>query len=106
VLGAPVVEGEQPVPDLAFAWDGAGDPGPQVEHVSSPGFTSRSKKAGVPPVREQSVLSGLLVDGEAGPAAAVFIDTQVRHRRRVLVQHGIGSKIVGAAGSRITATRP
>ena len=33
----------------------------------------------------------VLIDGEPGPAAAVLIDAQVRHRRRILVQHGIGS---------------
>ena len=40
----------------------------------------------MPPVREQGVLPGLLIDGEPRPAAAVLIDAQVRHRRRGLVQ--------------------
>jgi len=37
-------------------------------------------EAGVPLVREQRVLAGLLIDGEADPAAAVLVDAQVRHR--------------------------
>jgi hypothetical protein len=47
------------------------------------------EEARMPPVREQGVLPGLLIDGEAGPAAAVLIDAHVRHRRRVLVQQRV-----------------
>jgi len=55
----------------------------------------------VPPVREQDVLPGPLIGGEPRPAAAVLVDTQVRHRRRVLVQHRIRSR-----GERIVQRRP
>jgi len=34
VLGAPVIEGEEPVARLALARDGAGHPRPQVQHVT------------------------------------------------------------------------
>jgi hypothetical protein len=34
VLGAPVVEGGQPVPDVALARDRAGDAGAEAEHVA------------------------------------------------------------------------
>ena len=36
----------------------------------------RVEEAGVPSVREQGVLPGLLIGGEPGPAAAVLIDAQ------------------------------
>jgi hypothetical protein len=44
----------------------------------------------MPPVRQQYVLPGLLVHGEPGPAAAVLVDAQVRHRCRGLLQQRIG----------------
>ena len=47
------------------------------------------KEAGVPPVGEQQVFPGLLIDAPPGPAAAVLIDAQVRHRRRGLLQHRV-----------------
>ena len=34
MLGAPVIEGKEPVADLALAWGGAGHPGPQVQRVA------------------------------------------------------------------------
>ena len=45
------------------------------------------KEAGVPPVGQQHILPGLLIDPPPGPAAAVLIDAQVRHRGRGLLQH-------------------
>ena len=59
------------------------------------------EEAGVPPVREQGVLPGLLIDGEAGPAAAVLIDAQVRHWRRRLAQQR-----VRGGGERLMRDRP
>ena len=38
------------------------------------------KEAGVPPVGEQHVLPGVLIQPPPGPAAAVLVDAQVRHR--------------------------
>jgi len=35
----------------------------------------------VPAIREQDILPAVLVAGEAGPAAAVLIDPQVRYQR-------------------------
>ncbi len=55
-------------------------------------LTVQVEEAGVPPVREQAVLPGLLIDGEAGPAAAVLIDPQVRHRRGIPLQQRIGPR--------------
>jgi len=34
VLGAPVIEGEEPVPDGPLAGRRAGNPGPQIDHVA------------------------------------------------------------------------
>ena len=45
------------------------------------------KEAGMPPVGEQHVLPGFLIVPPPGPAAAVLIDPQVRHRRGRLLQH-------------------
>jgi hypothetical protein len=55
------------------------------------------EEAGVPPVRQQGVVPGPLIDGEAGPAAAVLVNAQVRHRRCGLVQErvrGGGERVV------------
>ena len=65
---------------------------------SSPCRPSRSKKQVCHRSASSDVLPGLLVDGEPGPAAAVLIDAQVRHRRHGLVQHrvrGGGERLVG-----------
>ena len=59
------------------------------------------KEAGVPPVREHGVLPGLLIGGEPRPAAPVLIDSQVRHRSRVLVQYR-----VRRGGERVVHHRP
>jgi hypothetical protein len=59
------------------------------------------EEAGVPPVGQQGVLPGLLIDGEAGPAAAVLVNAQVRHRRCGLVQEG-----VRGGGERVVRGRP
>ena len=58
-------------------------------------------QAGAPPVREQGVLPGLLIDGEAGPAAAVLIDAQMHDSGRVPVQHR-----VRGGGERLVRGRP
>jgi len=39
------------------------------------------EEVGVPPVRDQDVFPGLLIDGEPCPAAAVRVDAQMCHRR-------------------------
>jgi hypothetical protein len=55
----------------------------------------------VPPVREQQVLPGVLIDAPPGPAAAVLVDAQVRHRRGGLLQHR-----VRRGGERLVRHRP
>ncbi len=77
---------------------GAGQPvrgvvGGAVFHLAQRAVLAvRVEEAGVPPVRQQGVLPGLRVGGEARPAAAVLIDAQVRHRCRVLVRQRIGPR--------------
>ncbi len=52
-------------------------------HLAQQALTpGQVKETGVPPVGEQHVLPGVRVGSEAGPAAAVLVDAQVRHRRR------------------------
>jgi hypothetical protein len=46
----------------------------------------------VPPVSQQDVLPGLVIAGELGPAAAVLINAQVRHRRGALAQQDTGPR--------------
>ena len=48
---------------------------------SGPLAAGQVKEAGMPPVREQHVLPGLLIKPPPGPAPAVLVDAQVRHRR-------------------------
>ena len=56
---------------------------------SSPCWPSRSKKQ-VCHLSASTVYSPvLLIDGEPGPAAAVLVDAQVRHRRCGLAQHRV-----------------
>ena len=59
------------------------------------------KKAGVPPIGEQLILPGLLIGTPPGPAAAVLIDAQARHRGRRLLQHR-----VRGGGERLVRDRP
>ena len=68
---------------------------------SSPCRPDRSKKQVCHLSASSDVLPGLRIDGEAGPAAAVLIDAQVRHRGRGLVQQR-----VRGGGERIVHHRP
>jgi hypothetical protein len=58
-------------------------------------------EAGVPPVRELHVLPGLRIQPPPGPAAAVLVDAQVRHRGGSRAQHPISP-----AGERVMDRRP
>jgi hypothetical protein len=55
----------------------------------------------VPPVGQQLILPGLLIGTPPGPATAVLIDAQVRHRGRPLLQHR-----VRGGGERLVRDRP
>ena len=86
---------------------GAGQPvrgvigGTALHLPQQPLPAGQAGQAGAPPVREQGVLPGLLIDGEAGPAAAVLIDAQVHGSGRVPVQHR-----VRGGGERLVRGRP
>jgi hypothetical protein len=86
---------------------GAGQPvrgvigGAALHLAQQPLLSGQVEEAGVPPVSEQDVLPGLLIGGEAHPAAAVLIDAQVRHRRRGLLDHR-----VRGGGERLMRRRP
>jgi hypothetical protein len=55
----------------------------------------------MPPVGKQLILPGLLTGTPPGPAAAVLVDAQVRHRHRGLLQH----RVCGG-GERLVRDRP
>ena len=61
--------------------------GAALHLAQQPLLPGQVKEAGVPPVGEQQVLPGVRVQRPPGPAAAVLIDAQVRHRRGRLLQH-------------------
>ena len=75
--------------------------GAALHLAQQPLLPGQVEEAGVPPVREQQVLPGLLVTLPAGPAAAVLVDAQVRHRRGGLLQHR-----VRRGGERLVRHRP
>ena len=60
-------------------------------------------EAGMPPVREKHILPAVLIGPPAGPAAAVLIDPQIRHRRHRRDQHRIGAPGEGGVRRRAVA---
>jgi hypothetical protein len=70
---------------------------------SRPLAAGQVKEAGMPPVREH-VLPGLLIKPPPGPAPAVLVDAQVRHRRGRLLQHQVSRGGERAVGGRLWST--
>jgi len=58
--------------------------GTALHLAQQPLIPGQVKETRVPAVREQLVLTGLLIGPPAGPAAAVLVDPQVRHQGRSL----------------------
>ena len=61
--------------------------GAALHLAQQPLIPGQVKEAGVPPVCEQQVFPGPLIDAPPGTAAAVLINAQVRHQGRGLLQH-------------------
>ena len=75
--------------------------GAALDLAQQPLLAGQVEEAGVPPVCEQQVFPGLLIDAPPGPAAPVLVDAQVRHRRGSLVHYRARRR-----GERVMRHRP
>ena len=75
--------------------------GPALHLPQQPLIAGQVKETRVPPVREEHVLAGIRIGPPARPAAAMLINSQVRHQRRRLPQHRIS-----LPGERLVHHRP